>query len=432
MSNPSFSVTNHIIINPVMSMRADLLNDPKSPVGIGKKIWHGIESEIISRIVALFTSIFAAVDAFVHFFTGCFKAIALASKNVTWNADEVKEHFKSAAFFGAIALVGSIAAGVWPGVLKYFKRNPVPPSSNDANLTSNIPEKIRNLVNDVVSEKEQSPFKQLKDFWKTSNLSGKRWFVEAFNQDGKQIKKVRKELADIVYRPIVATSLSKKNIKWLNEKEIGNKVEGVFDKIDSLSKGFFFHATSEKALESILKTKRVEVRHEKLYRGAFVSTRPELSFGKCVLAFKRNIERLSTLEHGFTINQNTYWAGFSQDIPVSESTLAYIMLDSQSIDQKTALEALCEKWTGRKIEVILVNNTQSKIKDIESLNTGIPKEWPDEGEKVGVGILNAMKLALTAPVTVGVAAIAQVQRSSILTTHALGRQNRNRQLLAFG
>lgn len=191
------------------------------------------------------------------------------------------------------------------------------------------------------------------------------------------------------------------------------RVDRVWERTNTFSKGFFFHATSEKALESILKGKKVEVRHEKAYRGAFVSTQPELGFGRCVLAFKRNIERLSSLEHGFTINQNTYWAGFSRDIPVDGNTLAYIILNSRSEEERQTLETQCEQWTGRKINVILVEDAQPKLNEVESLGMGIPREWPEEGEQPGQKILHAMKLSIAVPQRV---TVQQRQRVAVAQT----------------
>ena len=123
MPNAAFSLTERVIINPVLYMRAELLDDPEFSPGIGKKVWHFIEAEIFARVTAIFTSVFAAADAFVHFLTGCYKGTYLLLEKccniqAPWNKSEVYAHFQGAAFFTSIALTGSVVGTIWPGVFK--------------------------------------------------------------------------------------------------------------------------------------------------------------------------------------------------------------------------------------------------------------------------------------------------------------------------
>ena len=387
--NFTFSLTESLIFNPILQMRADLLNDPKSPHGIGGKMWHFIEAEIGARITALFTSLFAAADAFIHLSTGYYKGTCLLLEKcspiqTSWNKAEVDDHFRRASFFSGIAVVGSVAGVIWPGVFKYVKQAPSDSFDDGDTISGTLPKKIHELVKAVQNGEETAPFGQLKTCWHSCDLTSKRWFVQAFNQ--KMFKKVREVLADTVYRPITRG----RPIRWLNNEEAS--AGGTCSKANIVSKGVFFHATSEKALESILKARKVEVRHEKAYRGAFVSTRPELNFGPCVLAFKRNIERLSELHHGFNkANENTYWAGFSQDIPVNDRTLAYIILNSHSESERKRLQNQCRTWTGRTIQVILNDEV-----DLPG-EVAIPKEWPEEGEQAAQKIFYAMQVAIPVP-----------------------------------
>lgn len=387
--NFTFSLTESLLFYPILQMRADLLNDPKSPHGIGEKMWHFIEAEIGARVTALFTSLFAAADAFVHLSTGYYKGTCLLLEKcspiqTSWNKAEVDDHFRRAAFFSGIALVGSVAGVIWPGVFKYVKQAPSDSFDDGDTISGTLPKKIHELVKAVQNGKETAPFQQLKTCWRSSDLTNKRWFVQAFNQI--PFKGVRKELTDTVYRPITRG----RQIRWLNNEE-ASAGGSFWSQTNNVSKGVFFHATSEKALESILKARKVEVRHEKAYRGAFVSTRPELNFGPCVLAFKRNIERLSELHHGFKANENTYWAGFSQDIPVNDRTLAYIILDSRSESQREQLQNQCCTWAGRTIRVVLIN----EVGDPDQV--AIPKEWPEEGEQAAQKIFYAMQVAIAVP-----------------------------------
>lgn len=371
MVDPFFSLTNRVIIDPVLQMRGRLIEDPQIPPSLGARLWHFVKSEIVSRITAIFICIFAAADAFIHLLTGIYKGVHFLFAG---NCAEVGVHFRKAGFSLCTALVGSVAGAVWPGVFKFFRNS----SSHLDFGIRNAPSVIRELGKNASGMSH--PFTELKNFWKQSSLSEKHWFVQTFNQDG--YEKIRKVLSSTVYRPIVPMKSHK--VKWLNETEISSKVNASWQ-------ASFFHATSEKALKSILKDGKVEVRHEKAFRGAFVSTRPELSFGKCVLAFKRNIERLSPLEHGFTINEKTYWAGFSRDIPANTKTLACIILNSKSEKERQELEKQCEEWTGRKFEVIKMDDAWDKLNTVEAMGMGIPQEWPEEGERFGQNVLNVMQ-----------------------------------------
>lgn len=228
------------------------------------------------------------------------------------------------------------------------------------------------------------------EVWENGSLEDKEGFVRIFSQDDSaRFKEVRFTFANLVYRPVL--SLANRNVQWLSKREVDQRIPDAWNEASIHKHSFFYHATSEKGLESILKSKRVEVRHEKAFRGAFVSTQPETGFGRCILAFRKNIERLSPLEHGFEIGQRAYWAGFSGDIPVTDSTLAYVILDKGSQSECSDLQTRCKLWTGRDIPVLSLQSAAKHILSIEGMNRGIPKEWPSEGEAKGKEILRTLK-----------------------------------------
>lgn len=467
MPDPTFSITERIIIDPVLYLRADLLNDPDAPPGICRKIWHFIEGEIIARIMAISTSLFATADFFTHFFTGLYKGSNLVLSKFfkispSWNGSDVCAHFKAAALFGGISVIGSVAGTVWPGVFKYFRQSvgdaPNDPPDLDAegevkgapakDTDSQVPQTIRDLVNAVQTQQERPPFRRLQAFWEqcrlSNDLSSRRWFVHAFNRNDSICIAVRKALTNRVYTPIAQPSSGPRdipwlprNIQWLNEIEVAVSISSGSDEVASrvatlCKKAFFFHATSREALESILKSRRVEVRHEKAFQGAFVSTRPELAFGRCVLAFRRNIDRLSPLQHGFRAGENTYWAGFSRDIPVTENTLAYIMLDGDNEREREHLQDLTREWTGRTIQVVLRRHAEAFQQQVQKLDLGIPSEWPDEGARAGQAILKAMRIAIAIPQH---AAVEQKQRIAVAAPHRgarLEQQQQHQYSLAAG
>jgi len=367
MSNVSFSLTERIIINPVLGLRSAPLDTPENPLTIPGRISHFFQSEVATRIIAIATSFFAAIDFMVHFGTGIVKGAHLGLRKLgirylspAPSGEEIAHHFKQSAKFLGITVIGSIAATVWPGVLKYFLISPFSSGGTGGGDWKNTSETVQNLWNQTTNKKA---FEKL---WKKGSINDRRTFVHLLDGDtsGKGIK-AKSELVDIVYRKI---ALSPSN-QW-------PKQEG---------KPVFYHATSRQGLEEILKNGKIEVRHEKAYRGAFVSTKPETGFGKYILVFNRNIERLSHLNHGFSVG-NAYWAGFSHDIPVNEMTLSSILVHNGTYGEASTMEDSCNVWTGRKIEV----NNLSQYNSISS-DKDIPKEWPG-GDLNASAVQQTMKI----------------------------------------
>ena len=288
MSAMSFSLTEKTVIDPILTLRA-----PLPPVKSGQTvewtaaIWQGIDSELVARVVAVFTSVFAAADALIHLATGMYKGICLLA-GAGYNKSVVYGHFRQAAWFAVLTVVGSIAGVIWPGVFKHCRYSPPPPSDD----LLDVPDHIKELsLLARKSDKNEFVVNQFKEFWSKSSLEDKNSLVRVFNIDDKNFKNLRDKLADTVYRSI--HGLKSSQVTWLCPEEIHLKNTFWIQK-NFCKSSFFYHATSELALESILKSGRVEVRYEKAFRGAFVSNRPETRFGNCILAFKRNIERKCT------------------------------------------------------------------------------------------------------------------------------------------
>lgn len=410
MISPEFSVSEQFIINPVLSLRAPAMprTDGKE-IGFSAEVWQAVQSQVLARIVAVFAPAFAIPDMFAHLASGLYKGSYLLLQNVchltpaTWSSRDVLIHFKQTAKFSTLLVVGSVAGAIWPDILKFFSYHPEPPPPpanqpgplpNASLVNSCAPDALQKLANSVANGEIKQPFKPLQTFWKRSTLSDKYWFVTVFNDSSKYFSEVRKTFETCVYKPIPL--VSKDRPKWFSNVELNTQLTSMSE---SIRNAFYFHATSEGALESILKSGRVEVRHEKAFCGAFVSTQPELGFGKYVLAFDKNIERLSRLEHGFQFSHE-YWAGFSHDIPVTDTTLACIIVN----DTEEVCSSLREKvklWTGRKIDVVPFHDAQTNLRTIQNLNQGIPEEWKDDDEQVAQTIYNTLKFRAQ-PVAVAV------------------------------
>lgn len=401
----SFSLTEKAVIDPILTLRA-----PLPPLEFGQAaswtaiVWQGIQSELVARVIAVFTSVFAAADALIHLAIGMHKGICLLA-GASYNKSVVYGHFRQAAWFAVLTVAGSIAGVIWPRIFKHCRYSPPSPSDS----FSNIPPSVEELAAAVQRGEHQLPFDRLKRFWGKSSLEDKHWFVQVFNRDDTaSFKAVRTELADTVYQPV--QYLKDRQVKWLSAGEVDQRTTNVWKQASICNRSFFYHATSGHALESILKSQKIEVRHEKAFRGAFVSNQPETCFGHCILAFKRNIERLSSLEHGFRAGQNRYWAGFSHDIPVTDSTLAYIMLDGGSQVECRDMEVRCQKWTGRSIRVISLRDAEENLTSVQSLDMGIPSEWLLEDDRVGQKILNTLRARAATAVQAALPMAALIQQ----------------------
>jgi hypothetical protein len=367
MLKVSFSLTQQVIINPVLKLRAAPLDTQENPLTIPGRISHFFQSEVATRIIAIGTSIFAAVDFGAHLGTGIVKGVHLGLRKIgirclspAPTGQEIGYHFKQSAKFLGITALGSIAATVCPGVLRSFQNNPFLSKGTSSSDWKNTSETVQNLWNQTT---DKITFEKR---WEKASINDQRTFVQLVDEDStsKGIQ-AKSDLVDTVYR---------KNYHRSNEWPKQNDVE------------VFYHATTWQGLKGILKSRKIEVRHEKAYRGAFVSTKPETGFGKYILVFNRNIERISQLNHGFSVG-NAYWAGFSHDIPVNEMTLSRILIHNGNYDEASKLADSCNIWTGRQIDVENLS-PHNQISDQD-----IPKEWPGADPKADA-IEQTMKIRI--------------------------------------
>ncbi len=397
----SFSLTEKCILNPVLTLRTPP-PETENARELTTKVRQIAESEVIARVIVIFASLFATVDSLAHLSMGAYKSICLHTREIcSYNPSEISTHFQQAKLFAKLATIGTVQGVIKPESLEQYRFSHQPQSLSGPMVDfvsphspivqlADAPASVQQLAEDVQKGKETAPFDRLKAFWKSASLQDKHWFVQVFNQDGEsKFKTIRTNLADLVYKRI--QPLKDRQVNWLSSNEIDQRLIRSWKRANLHNHSFYYHATSEKALESILKSKKVEVRHEKLFKGAFVSTKPETGFGRCILAFKSNIERLSKLEHGFQAGENTYWAGFSHEIPVTDSTLAYVILDKGNQQECQELEQRCQQWTDRPIKVISLEDAKTHLQSIEQLDMGIPSEWKSDNEKTGTMILNTLR-----------------------------------------
>jgi len=131
----------------------------------------------------------------------------------------------------------------------------------------------------------------------------------------------------------------------------------------------FYHATDWDGLKGILRSGKLEVRHEGKHPGAFVSTYPELRYGPLVLVFRRNIERRAELA-ALIGNSKAVWAGFNRDIPINPSTLLKVLVVEQEEGDLEYFRRKCRKWSGRDIDVEAYAGRPAG-----AYHTLVPTEW---------------------------------------------------------
>ena len=109
MVSTSFSLTETAIIKIW-----DL--DFQSP---SDNLWEGAKSELITRVIAVFTSFTAAIDVLVHTTVGLLKGVCVIL-GIHDHKSIAYKHIKRAAWFALLMTVGSIVGAIWPKVFNQY------------------------------------------------------------------------------------------------------------------------------------------------------------------------------------------------------------------------------------------------------------------------------------------------------------------------
>lgn len=186
------------------------------------------------------------------------------------------------------------------------------------------------------------------NLWNASDRETKREFVTLLDNDSsRRASKMKTLYSRVIYKS------NKPLLHWPSQNDPA-----------------FYHATSSiENLLGILKEREVKVMSKKAFRGAFVSTMPELFYGNFILVFNRSIERRHPLEHVRLMGgpDPAYWVGYASPIPVTDKTIVKIMIKDHVADFE-AIIAEIEKhaWEGLVIENYKDNTDPTFI---------VPQEW---------------------------------------------------------
>lgn len=159
--------------------------------------------------------------------------------------------------------------------------------------------------------------------------------------------------------------------------EAGNSVASVPLTEIPVHKDVYFHTTRFRKAEKILAEGRIKRLDLGPYKGAFVSSMPELNFGEIVFALNRNIETGQVLNARYWLD--SHWVGFQKSIPVNWESLEYIAVDVErfTMQDLPVLAAKFSKAAGREIQVKPAHRVLETLeKRLKKDGVYVPEEWP--------------------------------------------------------
>ena len=198
-------------------------------------------------------------------------------------------------------------------------------------------------------------------------------FIQTFSQDRLGYEQVRQSYGSKIYQ---RKGFSQKN-ETFNPWALIQKQEN-HDEFRSCQKAAYFHATDLLSAEKILQSGKVLVMQQKMFRGAFVSTRPEMMYGPTVLIFNRQIEQAAPLLRN-DCKKQFCWMGFGRDIPVNQNTLEGIAVKGATSTEREELQKRFSELAGRNVMVIEASDLRQCVERRDQVDgIIIPTEWnPD-------------------------------------------------------
>ena len=444
MSLVGFSLTDRYVCARVGNLRAGGLSPIEGWLGHVEKF---VREELVARVVAISTSVFCAADTALHIvlsvYVGVYAllgrvGILEASQNATGAA--FLAHIMQASKYALGIIFGTVAGVIYPDALQLWQ-SPRGPVSNeivfsDVAMTfimrrlgqlfvDHYRKDIQPIAKILCPEGGKVDLAQVRKMWKQWKTEGNHvymdFFVRIFDSAFyPEFKAFRAAMANTVYRQPGAR-WKNRTVRWLTDDEIRQALEGskscwqyVVDlvqrilRIKTVTENIFlqnarlYHETSEENLMSILKSKQIEVRHKKAFKGAWCSIPTHTGlFGRVKLVLKatgagQSLERSSRLGKGFTVGDQ-YWAGFSEAVRVDGDTLAGIIVDNPEPGEIERLKEACTEAACREIKVISLKDALPQIAALNSLQLGIPEEWPEEDYGPANAIRKDMRMAMPQP-----------------------------------
>jgi hypothetical protein len=361
MISNNFSLTQEYIINPVLQVSAN------------PSVF--VSREIGARVFAAFTSVFAAVDCFIHLTAGLCAGgysilqTALPVPTLSISSHAADDHISSAWFFAKLAVGGSIAGLINPKALAHLEKTPTLLAAND--IDNPI---IQSFISELLSSKGNKTLSNIREFWEQASLQDKHSLVQAIRENIPSTHPIYKELSSLFFR---STDLDKE-AQWIPPSPNPS----------SLEQSFYYYAASKDSLLSIIEAEKIPVRHEKIHTGAPVLTAPNYGLGLYALALRPNIERLSAPYYTFKVSDEVQCTGFSRAIPVNVHSLACIIFHESVKDSAEEIKKQLLDLTGREIEMIPAPSSHNEISLMRKHNQGIPSEWTNIDSEIAEEILD--------------------------------------------
>ena len=214
-------------------------------------------------------------------------------------------------------------------------------------------------------------------------LQAKTLFVQMFSNQGVKFERVQRSFSRQFYFHGWPKSYAEHFGKGRKRPPLDTGVPLGFDG------AYYFHVTDKTGLRKILETGKVERRGHYEIGGAFISTYPELNWGRYVVAFNRKIEWLSLAINGEGSHTPIpyWWTGLSKDIPVTAETLEFIGIANPTNKEAVRAAEKCAKFAKRPIQVVPLTTRPASFNSshIEVIDAGlekkkaygilIPKQW---------------------------------------------------------
>lgn len=215
-----FSLTQDYVINPMIA--ATGAKFAPAQYDDCAECEYCFNTEIFTRIGAVFISVFAVADACVHFLSALYKTscFALAQLGILdpadWNSDEIFQHFLKAAFFTGLAVVGPVVGFIYPSVFEHYWYSPVHPSKFFEILAK---VKLENGGPDVA-------WPELKVWFDQGRIDEKILFFKTFGTDDlPEFKRIRELFSENYYKVVRGAGDIDLKDAWPSTAELADRVK---------------------------------------------------------------------------------------------------------------------------------------------------------------------------------------------------------------
>lgn len=131
-----------------------------------------------------------------------------------------------------------------------------------------------------------------------------------------------------------------------------------YDQIQLVQIPRWYHATKPDAIQNIIQQGKIEVRHQQAYKGVWVSTQREITFGNYTLVFNHRIAKLGPVFIGYEYKDKLRWRGLQAEVPIIETlgeppipyvTYAGVPKAAQNVNKAAIIALLKQKGIDQPV-----------------------------------------------------------------------------------